>query len=41
MKEDLNKVLRKNKQTEILERKIPFSQIKKYNGRPLQQTRKS
>jgi hypothetical protein len=30
---------RKKNQTEILEIKSPFSQRKKHNGRPIQQTR--
>jgi hypothetical protein len=44
MKEVLNKDmenLRKKNPTESLEIKSPFNQIKKYSGRPLQQTRTS
>jgi hypothetical protein len=44
IKEELNKDmenLRKKNQKEILEIKSPFSQTKKYSGRPLQQTRTS
>jgi hypothetical protein len=44
IKEELNtnvEDLRKKNETEILEIESPFSQTKKHNGRPLQQTRTS